>query len=183
MFGEQVPERLGCSGGAAGAGGEGDGDPLAVRRGSLSGASVQRRLVDDGAGGRHAAVRREQPPPLLSGEMVHVMCGWCWKKVSAQNTGKVQIYPLLPLYSAAPPSGLNYTLHIELHIKRRGDSCSIMGISPYLRHFCLKALCVITCCRIQLHHQRAAIYYWLSSDVLSVEEYPLDFLQVLNAVK
>lgn len=70
MFGEQVPERLGCSGGAAGAGGEGDGDPLAVRRGSLSGASVQRRLVDDGAGGRHAAVRRERPPPLLSGEMV-----------------------------------------------------------------------------------------------------------------
>ena len=54
---DQVPERPGCSGRTSRSGGEGDGDPLAVRRGSLSGASLQGRLVDHGAGGRHAAVR------------------------------------------------------------------------------------------------------------------------------
>lgn len=67
-FGEQVPECLGCPGWTSRAGGEGDGDSLAVCRRSLSGASVQRRLVDDGSGGRHAAVWRERTPPLLSGQ-------------------------------------------------------------------------------------------------------------------
>lgn len=64
----QVPECLGCPGWTSRAGGEGDGDPLAVRWRSLSGASLQGRLVDHGVGGRHAAVWRGRTPPLLSGE-------------------------------------------------------------------------------------------------------------------
>lgn len=70
--GEQVPECLDCSGRTSRAGGESDGDPLAVSGGSLSGASVQRRLLDHRPGGRHATLRRQRPPALLSGEVVTV---------------------------------------------------------------------------------------------------------------
>lgn len=64
----QVSECVGGVGRASGAGGEGDDHQDHLHRGSLPGSAVQRRDVDDGAGGWHAALWRLRLPPVLSGQ-------------------------------------------------------------------------------------------------------------------
>lgn len=63
----QVPQRSGRVGRASRAGGEGDDHQDDLHRGGLPSPLMQRRDVDHGAGGRHAALRRLRFPPLLPG--------------------------------------------------------------------------------------------------------------------